>query len=626
MWKMARRAVKGRDRIAGGLSDAEVRVFKAFPSGSLVKLGSGNAKDDPECTAGWGPDQLVRAGFLASLLCGAVEVEPGLVGAVNIEGACIIGELGFPQVTFKHRLRLRNCYLPDGINLEEASVRTLLLDGCRIAAIYLLGAKIDGSLTLSGAYLGGKGRRAMAADRLTLTGNMWCNKGFQAYGEIGLSGASVGGQLIFRGAHLEGNGEPALTADGLKVSDAMFCDEGFQACGPVRLVGARIGGQLHLDAAHLAGNGEPALTADGLTVTDSLFCRQGFRADGQIRINDARIGGELNLNGARLDGKGRPALTADRARVTGNMLCSEGFQASGEVRLAGASIGSQLNFTGARLDRKDGLALIAEWLSVTGNMYCNDGFRALGAVNLSSASIGGQLIFSGGRIDGKDEPALYAQGLTVAREMFLDEGFRADGTLDLTGAKIGSLIDETGSWPQALNLDGLTYDDLTNMPVKKRLDWLKRSVDYAPQPYEQLAVHYRRLGHDEEARRVLLAKLRQRRQQRPWWTRWWGWLQDALAGYGYAPGRAMLWLVSAFVAGWLVFSTRHPIPVGPGPHPDFNAALYTLDVLIPAPALGQASDFDPQGATLAVAAGLHILGWLLAITVIAAITRSFSRA
>jgi hypothetical protein len=48
-------------------------------------------------------------------------------------------------------------------------------------------------------------------------------------------------------------------------------------------------------------------------------------------------------------------------------------------------------------------------------------------------------------------------------------------------------------------------------------------------------------------------------------------------------------------------------------------------VLIPAPALGQASDFDPQGATLAVAVGLHILGWLLAITVIAAITRSFSR-
>ena len=621
MWKMTRRTGKAGIRNAG-LSDAELQVLAAFPTGSRVELAKAN--DDPAHGGSWGPDRQVRARFLLSLLCGAVEVEPDLAGEINLDGAHIVGELGFQGVAFKHRLRLNHCYIPDGIELTEGTAQTLHLEGCRIAAIYLLGAKIDGSFGLSGAHVGGKGRRAMSADRLSVTGNMYCNEGFLAHGEVKLSGASIGGQLIFRDAHLDGNGESALTADGLKVTDAMFCDEGFQACGEVRLVGASIGGPLHFNAAHLDGNGEPALTADGLTVAD-LYCRQGFRADGQIKIIDARIGGDLDLSGARLDGKGRPALTADRARVTGNMRCSEGFQASGEVRLAATSIGSQLIFSGAHLDRKGGYALTAEWLSVTGNMYCNEGFLAHGEVSLSSASIGGQLIFSGAHLDGMGEPALYAQGLTVAREMFLDEGFRAEGTVNLTGAKIGSLVDEIRSWPQILDLDGLTYDDLTNIPARRRLDWLNRSVGYAPQPYEQLAAHYRRLGHDEEARRVLMAKLRQRRRQHPWWKRWWGWLQDALAGYGYAPGRAVLLLAGAFVVGWLVFSTRHPSPVGPGPHPEFNAALYTLDVLIPAPALGQASDFDPQGATLAVAAGLHILGWLLAITVIAAITRSFSR-
>jgi hypothetical protein len=624
MWKITRRARKGGVRNAGGLSDAELRVLAAFPTGSRVELAAGNADDDPARAEGWGPDRQVRARFLLSLLCGMVEVEPDLVGEINLDGAHVIGKLGFPGVAFKHRLRLNNCYIPEGIELTEGTAQTLRLEGCRVAAIYLFGAKIDGSLTLSGAHVGGKGQRAMSADRLALTGNMYCDEGFQAYGEVNLSGASIGGQLIFRGAHLDGNGETALTADGLKVTDAMFCDEGFQARGEVRLVGARLGGQLHLSAAHLDGNGEPALTADGLTVSDSLFCRKRFQADGQIRLSDARIGGDLDLSGARLDGKGRPALTADRARVTGNVRCREGFQACGEIRLAGVTIGSQLTFSGAHLDGKGGPALTAEWLSVTGNMYCNEGFLARGEVDLSSASIGGQLVFSGAHLDGKGERALYAQGLTVAREMFFDEGFRADGTVNLTDAKIGSLADEARSWPHALDLDRLTYEDLTNMPARKRLDWLKRSVDYAPQPYEQLAAYYRRLGHDEEARRVLLAKLRQRRRQRPWWARWWGWLQDALAGYGYAPGRAVLLLAGAFVAGWLVFATDHPVPVGPGPHPEFNAALYTLDVLIPAPALGQASDFDPQGATLAVAAGLHILGWLLAITVIAAITRSFS--
>ena len=293
--------------------------------------------------------------------------------------------------------------------------------------------------------------------------------------------------------------------------------------------------------------------------------------------------------------------------------------------MAGVSIGSQLNFNGAYLKGNGGPSLTAEWLNVVGNMYCTKGFRADGEVSLSTASIGGQLILSGAHLDGEGEAALLAQGLTVARDMFIDEGFQARGTVNLNAAKIGSLVDDAGSWPQALELDGLTYGDLTSMPARERLEWVKRAADYAPQPYEQLAAYYRRLGHDEEARRVLLAKLRQRRRQRAWWARWWGWLQDGLVGYGYAPGRATLLLAGAFVAGWLVFSIRHPTPVGPGPHAEFSAALYTLDVLIPAPALGQASDFDPRGAALAVAAGLHILGWLLAITVIAAITRSFSR-
>lgn len=625
MWKRTRRIGKGGARIAGVLSEAEWQVLNAFPTGNPIKLGPGNTETNSSSREDWNPDYLVRATFLVSLLCGAVDVEPGMIGAVNLEGACLVGELGFPEVTFKHRLRLRNCYIPDGINLEEANVRTLLLDGCRVGAIYLFGTKIDGSLILSRAHVGGNGRRAIAADRLKITGNVFCDNGFRGYGEIGLSGARIGGQLIFRGAYLDGKGESALTADGLRVTDAMFCDQGFHGRGEVRLVGARIGGQLHLDAARLDGNGGPALTADGLDVADAVFCRNEFRADGQIRINDARIGGELNFSGARLDGNDRPALTADRASVTGNMWCNEGFQAFGEVRLAGAGVGSQLNFTGAFLNGKGGFALSAEWLRVTGNMYCDEGFRALGEVDLSSASIGGQLNFSGAYLGGRGEFALCAQGLTVEREAFLNQGFRADGVVNLAGAKIGSIVDEDMSWPHVLDLDGLTYDELSDMSARKRLDWLNRSGDYAPQPYEQLAAYYRSLGHDEEARRVLLVKLRQSRRQRAWWKRWWGWLQDALTGYGYAPGRALLLLAGAFVVGWLVFGARHPVPVGPGPHPEFNAALYTLDVLIPAPAIGQASDFDPQGATLAVAAGLHILGWLLAITVIAAVTRSFSR-
>jgi hypothetical protein len=49
-----------------------------------------------------------------------------------------------------------------------------------------------------------------------------------------------------------------------------------------------------------------------------------------------------------------------------------------------------------------------------------------------------------------------------------------------------------------------------------------------------------------------------------------------------------------------------------------------LNLLVPAPGLGQASDWNPEGTGLVAAALLRILGWLLAITVVAAITRAVS--
>jgi hypothetical protein len=357
-----------------------------------------------------------------------------------------------------------------------------------------------------------------------------------------------------------------------------------------------------------------------------MVCGDGFQADGEINLSGASIGGQLAFGGAHLNGKDGPALNAQGLTVTTDMFCGDGFQADGEIRLPRASIGGQFNLSGAHLNGKDGPALMADGLTVTRSMFCDQDFQADGAGNLSGASVGAALVFRGAHLNGTDGRALTAPRLTVTADMFCGDGFRADGEINLERAKLGTLVDERVSWPQLLSLDGLTYGDVTYMPARERLDWLnRRSVGYSPQPYEQLAGYYRRLGHDDQARRVLLAKQRQRRRQRPWWARWWGWLQDGLAGYGYAPGRALLLLAGAFVAGWLVFSSRHPAPVGPGPHPAFNAALYTLDVLIPAPTLGQASDWDPQGTTLWVAAGLHVFGWLLAITVIAAITRSFSR-
>ena len=261
-----------------------------------MEFGTGNAEDDdPAGGEGWGPDRQVRAEVLAALLCGAVEVEPGQAGEIHLDRARVIGKLKFPGATFKHRLRLSECYIADGIDLSEATTRTLDLRGCHVGAIRLDRAKINGAFSLRGAHLDGKGGPALAADGLTVTADMFCDDGFQADGEIRLLGASIGGQLNLSGAHLDGKDGPALNAQGSPSPRSMFCVDGFQADGEIRLLGASIGGQLDLSGAHLDGKDGPALTAQGLTVTADMFCGEGFQADGEIRLLGASIGGQLNL-------------------------------------------------------------------------------------------------------------------------------------------------------------------------------------------------------------------------------------------------------------------------------------------------------------------------------------------
>lgn len=421
------------------------------------------------------------------------------------------------------------------------------------------------------------------------TGQVWL-WGARILGRIELQGGELRHRMLLRQCHI---------ADGINLTESATRTLCLDWCyvGPILMQNTKIHGTLELTGARLDGGEQQAVYADGLTVSASLLCDR-LKASGEIHIPRAHIGGDFVLGLAELDADGDDcSLSADGIVVEQSMICEPGFHAAGQIRLSRAHIGGSLLLTGARLsgDLPYGRRLIQTWLS--------------------------------GQDAEKRDLALVANQLTVAEALVCDRGFRAEGGIVLNDATIGRLVDDKEDWPELIELDGLTYRDIKYFPAKDRLDWLNRSAaaGYWPQPYEQLAAHYRRLGHDDQARLVLLARQRRRTRQRPWWTRWWGWLQDGLVGYGYAPGRAMALLVIAFAVGWLVVSGHPPSPHGPGPHGSFNAPLYVADVIIPFAGLGQAGDWDAHGVTLAVVVGLHALGWLLAITVVAAITRTFSR-
>src|SRR5262249_34053326 len=150
-----------------------------------------------------------------------------------------------------------------------------------------------------------------------------------------------------------------------------------------------------------------------------------------------------------------------------------------------------------------------------GGAYLGKGSKAEGAVNLMEATV------SDLQIRGVLEP---------------------DKTiLDLRSANVGTFWDDEHSWPKAGNLflDGFRYERLyaeSPLDAKSRGKWLHRqpSVKFLPQPYEQLAATLRNMGHEHDARLVMIQKNRDQAAftrflgQRWWWYNFFG----RAIGYG----------------------------------------------------------------------------------------------
>lgn len=87
--------------------------------------------------------------------------------------------------------------------------------------------------------------------------------------------------------------------------------------------------------------------------------------------------------------------------------------------------------------------------------------------------------------------------------------------VDLRHARVETLRDAPDRRPAQLLLDGATYTALEpGGAARNRLNWLDLDpAGYRPQPYEHLARLFRQIGHEADARTVLLARERRRRRQ-----------------------------------------------------------------------------------------------------------------
>ncbi|MER7175679.1 oxidoreductase [Streptomyces mesophilus] len=371
-----------------------------------------------------------------------------------------------------------------------------------------------------------------------------------------------------------------------------------------------------------------------------------------IRLTDAQIGTDLLLSQAVVhhDRQDR-TVNADGLSV-GQDLQAELMESYGEFRMRGAKVGVSLSLRGSRMLNETGkYSLNAPQLTVERALYLTPAavvdpvftagatpargvriqrFECRGGIRLDDGRFTDAVDFDRALLLMGEDHELSLRRVQTAELRFLGERPEG-GTVVLSGAKVTSLRDRAASWPGPghLQMNGFAYENLIpvgKFPLPARLDWVEAATpEYNPEPYERLAAVLRDTGEDSEAREVLLAKQRRRRQTLPVAGKLWGYLQDWTVAYGYRPGRAALWMAVLWALGGYAFSHYDPEAMKSGEGPHYQPVLYSLDLILPVMNLGQDGYWRVEGPWQWLAASLVLLGWVLATTVAAGASRLLRR-
>jgi hypothetical protein len=528
-------------------------------------------------------------------------------------------------------LEMRDCAMP-GLTAVGARV------GQECAFV---GCAIDGTMDLRSLSVGtclsldrskvvaADGQAAIDAESLAVEEDFSATD-MECTGPVYLNSSRVQDALGFRGAHIRGE-RAYLQAPELNVGGGLYLDRGFTNDGGINLYGASIGGSLHLEDSTLTGLGEgrgqPALQLLCATIGGDIQAGRGLVVSGCIDLRDTTVRGTVVMKRAKLHHPAGTVLNAQRLHVGGNFNCRGGFVSQGTVDLRDARVGGSVLFEGADLTGIDGPALRADGIEVGAEFNCCDGLTAHGRISLSSITVRARLCFEDALFDVPVGKHALVCRRSMAAELALSPREAPIGIVDLSHTRVGVFRDNPVVWPKALLLEGVLYDSAHPvLPAQQRLSWLdKDPAGFVPQPYEQLAANYQRHGRDVDARAVLLAKQRRLRSTLARPARLWSILQDFTVGYGYRPLRAV-WLLALFFAlGTAMFTTWPPVFTGEGTPPDFQPAIYTLDLLLPVVDFGQERAFSPHGAMLWVVVILVSAGWILATTAAAGANRVLRR-
>ncbi|MEH1127919.1 hypothetical protein [Micromonospora sp. CPCC 206061] len=247
------------------------------------------------------------------------------------------------------------------------------------------------------------------------------------------------------------------------------------------------------------------------------------------------------------------ALDASRINISHGMRAPHA-EVDGAVILEAARIGDTLELIDTRLlESSSTLATLnARRLLVDGDLRIADLSATGSRFDLSQARVTGHSVI--GPLN-PEVPLPSTELMTLHLDSCqLDSLDLVDvlAEIDLEGTTVRRLYVHTDS---PMRLSGLSYQDLAIGPtgdLREALAWLARDPAFIPQTYEQLAAFYSGQGREADAREVRLGARRLARAREPWLRRLPGLLSDSVAGYGYRPSRAFVWLLIFWLMmlGW----------------------------------------------------------------------------
>ncbi len=659
----------------GDLSEAEKTVRPA-----LLRWLCQNSRD---------PDHVDMHGILLSgaIIPGTLDLDYLDIGVPLWLDFCKIEKL-----SLRARLRelsLDNSTITDGVDAHRAQVDgNWYMRGAEVAGPFTIsGAILEGQFSANGAHFRGKDSDAIIAQGVKATG--WFMNAAEVDGCFDINSAALDGQFNANGAHFRVKDGDAINAQGVKATDWFM--RGAKVDGHFDINGAVLAGQFSANGAHFRGKVGDAITAQGLKAAGWFM--HLAEVDGRFDINGAVLEGQFGAKGAHFRVKDGDAINAQAVKAAGWIMrngcrAAGHINLSGTqmqvLDLSDSTVDARGSVAISLVNARCENVFAAPGFSALGAFVC-DGAKITGVLLLRKAHI---LAGAFEAPDAANESyghtlAISAVDAEIGR-LALPEtigtkaGPNVVGVIDLSHARIGTLEDYRAGWYppvepthrlrpwlqknratrwstlepndkrwdiQHLVLDGTVYEHLEhpNGTVngdgepnwRARMRWLMSQGRsqlrqcFNPQPWQQLAQTFARMGYEEDARQIAIQRrILQRAAEPNLFMRLVSFLLQIFANYGFSPWRTVLWsigvvvLCGAIYAGLGQCAFDCPIAFGAGTdlrqiasgefigvagdvlaeanndggvgqYPAFNPWFYSLDLFIPILDLGSDAYWRP---------------------------------